>query len=209
MAQIRDIGYSVCWSCKAATEPHAFFCETCHVIQSPTDINHFERFGLEPQFALDLKDLEKRYLALQRKLHPDKFINKSFQERVFSERHAALLNEGFEILKTPVKRAFYMLKLVGLSIDEETPSTPKDPHILIEAMELRETYADITTASDAQNFNQLLTHKIDSVMAEIIRAFQHHHPEGAFHPALRLRYLTRLQDELSETQDYSVTRVVN
>lgn len=209
MANIREIGYSVCWSCKTTLDTHAFFCDSCHLIQNPEDISHFERFGLDPQFTLDEADLHNRYLKLQRKLHPDKFIHKSFQERVFSERHTALLNEGYDILKTPVKRAFYLLKLLGMPLDEDAATTPKDPQILIEAMELRETYAEINTANDAHTFEQLIHHKIDSTLAEIGRAFQHQHPEAALYPSLRLRYLTRLQDELNTSQDYNTARVVN
>ena len=209
MAHVLNIKYGVCWSCTSTVDINSFFCETCHIIQNPADITHFERFGLPAIFELDLNDLYKRYLDLQRQVHPDRFVQKSSQEKLFSERHTALLNEGYEILKSPVKRAFYLLKLFGFDTEEDSSAAHKDPTILLEIMELREAHAEITTATDQQNFRHQLHHEIVSAVEEINQAFQHDQPERAYHPSLRLRYLTRFEDELLANDDYTLRRVVN
>ncbi len=37
--------------------------------------NHFELFGLQPRFRLDLAELEQAYREIQSRIHPDKFVH--------------------------------------------------------------------------------------------------------------------------------------
>ena len=83
---------------------------------------HFELFELPISFDVDLSDLSQRYRELQRVAHPDKFVNASDRERLHSVEKAAAINEAYQVLKSPQRRARYMLELQSVSFDDEVQS---------------------------------------------------------------------------------------
>ena len=90
-----------------------------------TDIlsrNFFELFDLPVSYDVDLDQLQKQYMSLQKVVHPDKFANASDQEKRVSMQQTSWINEAQTTLKDPVGRAIYMLKLKGIdfSLDNET-----------------------------------------------------------------------------------------
>ena len=108
--------------------------------------NYFELFGLPVGFRLDKAALSERYRELQRVVHPDRFASGSDQERRISLQQATLVNEAFESLKDPLKRAQYLLQLNG--IHDEGRETTKDTAFLMEQMELREALAEARHQAD-------------------------------------------------------------
>ena len=99
------------------------------------DLDHFERLGLPRRFALDLREVERQYLARSRAIHPD-----FHQLGATSEQHASLdatarLNEAYAVLRDPFKRAEYLLKLEGGPTASEQKEMP--PEFLEEVLELR------------------------------------------------------------------------
>ena len=97
--------------------------------------DYFEAFGIERKLALDPKDLETRFYALSRKLHPDLFARKSKAERDKAEEDTARLNDAYRTLRDPIARAGYLLKLEGFDIGEQgTKDVP--PELLEEMFEL-------------------------------------------------------------------------
>lgn len=113
----------------------------------------FEVFGLRRGFAVDAGDLAARYRELQRSIHPDRFSQASDSERRLSLQLTAHLNEAFQTLKDPLKRARYLLHLRGIDTGEET-DTVMDPAFLAEQMELREALEE---ARHAPNRDALVT----------------------------------------------------
>ncbi|KAI4874918.1 hypothetical protein NFI96_012934 [Prochilodus magdalenae] len=65
--------------------------------------------GFDQTFALDIQKLQRRFLELQRSLHPDNFSRKSPTEQGYSEKQSALVNKAFRTLQKPVTRAVYMV----------------------------------------------------------------------------------------------------
>ncbi len=82
--------------------------------------NHFELFGLPARFAVDTAALEARYLELQREVHPDRFAAASQAEQRVSTQLATRVNEAYQTLKSPLKRAGYLLQLRGVDPQFET-----------------------------------------------------------------------------------------
>ena len=108
---------------------------------------HFELFELPISFDVDLSDLSQRYRELQRVAHPDKFVNASDRERLLSVEKAAAINEAYQVLKSPQRRARYMLELQSVSFDDEK-DTALDPSFLMEQIELREALGELNQTAD-------------------------------------------------------------
>jgi molecular chaperone HscB len=97
--------------------------------------HYFDFFGLEHKLDLDLKDLERRFYALSRQYHPDRFTLKSAEEQQVSLDATAILNDGYRALRDPLTRAEYLLKENGFDIGEQgTKNVP--PELLEEVFEL-------------------------------------------------------------------------
>ena len=109
---------------------------------------HFELFGLPPAFVVDMAQLDSRYRELQRTVHPDRFASASDQERRISMQLATQINEGYKILKDPLRRGRYLLELDGYRFDDGQ-HTNKDVEFLMEQMELRESLGEVREADDA------------------------------------------------------------
>jgi molecular chaperone HscB len=98
-------------------------------------MDYFEFLGLPRNLAIDAKDLEKRFYALSRELHPDLHSRKSPAERERAEESTAVLNDAYRTLREPVARAEYLLKLKGFDIGEQT-TKDVPPELLEEVFEL-------------------------------------------------------------------------
>jgi len=109
--------------------------------------NYFEIFGLPVGFHLNIPDLTERYRELQKTVHPDRFANASDRDRRLAVQHAANINEAFSILKSPIKRARYLLIIAGVTFDDEKETT-QDPEFLMEQIELRESVAAVRELDD-------------------------------------------------------------
>jgi len=97
--------------------------------------NYYEFFGLEHRLDLDLKDLEKRFYALSRQYHPDRFTLKSREEQRYALDATSILNDAYRTLRDPLARAEYLLKENGFDIGEQgTKNVP--PELLEEVFEL-------------------------------------------------------------------------
>ena len=109
--------------------------------------NFFELFELDPAFDLDAQLLSERYRALQREYHPDRHAHKGERDQRLAVQATTHLNEAFETLKQPLKRAQYLLKLQGVDTADETRrQLPGD--FLIQQMEMREALFEVTDAVD-------------------------------------------------------------
>jgi molecular chaperone HscB len=114
---------------------------------------------------LDAADLESRYLSLQKETHPDRFAKAMPRERMEAVVRNTELNDAYKVLKVPVKRAEYLLKLEGVDIGEEKPQSTTgatkqlvvDPKLLIEVMTLREALSDARDEKDDKKVAELTT----------------------------------------------------
>lgn len=168
--------------------------------------NYFELFGLAPGFELDLDNIAARYRDLQRAVHPDKFANASEQERRLSVQQAALINEAYQTLKSPLARARYLLEMKGITLDDT--DTAMDPMFLMEQMELRESLAAIRSQSDPFTALMGLRDTIDAKEKGFIdslkSAFVSDNDEtlkGAGDTVRKLQFLERLLSEVEEMEE--------
>jgi len=112
--------------------------------------NHFELFSLPVSFDIELKKLASNFRSLQQSVHPDRFANASAQEKRLSVQRAAQINEAHQVLKSPQRRARYILELQGVVFDDQT-NPVMDPMFLMQQMELRETLSDVKSKADPES----------------------------------------------------------
>jgi molecular chaperone HscB len=134
--------------------------------------NHFELFGLVPAFALDLAQLAIAYRDIQSKVHPDRFAQAGDAERRASMQMTTQVNEAYRTLKSPVRRASYLLELNGVDTGFET-NTAMPPEFLMEQMELREKLEETHDAAALAAIERDVLgkkRKIEAQIAECIDA---------------------------------------
>lgn len=87
------------------------FCSYCSRLQPPnqTDITFFDLLNDgEVSFIIDLSKVKRNFLKLQRSLHPDQFRGELSEASKASD-WSAYVNRGYEILRSPLYRAIYMV----------------------------------------------------------------------------------------------------
>jgi molecular chaperone HscB len=118
--------------------------------------SYFEVLGVGRAFHLDERELEARYLSLSKQLHPDRHARATPHERLVAVTRTTELNDAYRVLKQPVKRAEYLLKLEGIDVaDEKSASVKPDPALLMDMMERNEALAEARAAADAAQVRQI------------------------------------------------------
>lgn len=128
-------------------------------------MNYFELFELPVSLQVDKAELNKRYIAVQKKYHPDFFTQANEQEQRDALEQSSLANKGLKILQQPDELIHYVLELKGLVTAGEKYSLP--PDFLMEMMELNEQLtADNTAAArqEIENLEQALWKPVQSIV---------------------------------------------
>ncbi len=168
--------------------------------------NHFELFGLDVGFEVDEALLSQRYRELQRAIHPDRYANAPDRERRLAVQRAAEINDAYQILRDPLKRARYLLELKGVRWENER-STTTDPTFLMEQMELRESLQEARDASEplarVAEIVQDISTRVNSAMAELRGSFRSEpiDIEGIKGNINKQQFLRRLQHEAEELEE--------
>ena len=108
--------------------------------------NHFQLFGLPQSYAIDATQLDQHYRALQAQVHPDKSAHLSEAEQRLAMQHSTQVNEAYQTLRNPLKRARYLLSLHGVDTQEDT-NTAMPVDFLMEQLEWREAVAEADDVS--------------------------------------------------------------
>ncbi len=96
----------------------------------------FSLFGLPRRHALERRELDTRWKALQAEVHPDRFVSEGAAAQQQALQWALRVNEAYQRLKDPIHRAAYLCQLHGL--DPVASRTPLPPAFLMQQMEWRE-----------------------------------------------------------------------
>lgn len=111
----------------------------------------FELFAVPASFAQDRVALDARWKELQREAHPDRFAAQGAAAQRVAMQWSVRINEAYQRLKDPIKRASYLCALNGHPIDaEKNTAMPSD--FLMQQMEWRE---ELDEARDAAAFGKL------------------------------------------------------
>ena len=141
-------------------------------MSGPPQADYFTYLGLPQKLQIDPAELEKRFYALSRRLHPDRHAGKPEPERRLAEEATARLNDAYRTLKDPVARAEYLLDRHGLNKSEQKSSNVP-PELLEEVFELNLALEEIR-GGDLSARPQLAAakSKFEGMLAEVDRSLQ-------------------------------------
>ncbi len=128
--------------------------------------NDFELFGVPPQFAQDRAALDVRWKALQRQAHPDNFAAQGTAAQRVAMQWSVRINEAYQRLKDPLKRAAYLCELHGAPINAEN-NTAMPADFLMQQMEWRESLDDAKNIDDLNKIELLRLSGGHSVLSKI------------------------------------------
>ncbi len=166
--------------------------------------NHFQLFGLVPAFKQDTAQLELDYRALQARVHPDKSVHLSDAEQRLAMQRSTLVNEAYQILKSPIRRARYLLQLKGVDTQEET-NTAMPIDFLMAQMEWREAVVDAVRVRDVAALEQLEarmkveTRELEAALA--VKMDTEHDYLIAAGLVRKLRFMEKLAEEIHSAYD--------
>ena len=106
----------------------------------------FELFGLPAQFAQTPSVLQERWKALQAQAHPDNFAAQGSAAQRLAMQWSVRINEAYQRLKDPMRRAAYLCELGGAPIQAEN-NTAMPAAFLMQQMEWREAMDDATNVA--------------------------------------------------------------
>lgn len=165
--------------------------------------NYFEIFGLPVSYQVDLSLLADRYLSMQRKFHPDRYARKPAQEQRLAVQYAAVINQAYTELSSPLLRAQYLLSLQNMDGDGDVKIT-RDPQFLMQQIELREKLADLSEANDAFAILDEVAGQAESDYIGLQQVFdqQYSHSDfqGAEETVAKMQFFSKLLNETEQLE---------
>ena len=166
--------------------------------------NFFEIFSIPIAWDIDIGGLGIRYRALQQEFHPDRYATKTDVEKRLAVQSASLINQAFDTLKSPLKRAQYLLELNSVDASQEAHITT-DTNFLMQQIELRESLSGISKTQDPWVELDRLKAEIEQTYIELQREFQDFFCKNAldlaFNTVAKMQFFSKLLTEIDHIED--------
>lgn len=167
--------------------------------------NYFAVFDLAISYEVDLGLLKQRYLTLQRQYHPDRFASGLAQEQRLAVQSTSALNQAYDTLRSPVKRAQYLLELAGVK-PQGGEKTNSDVDFLMVQMNLREQMAAVPDAAEPvvelDVLMQTVKHDFAALETEFSAAYSNNELESAGAVREKMQFYSKLVVELQELEEH-------
>jgi len=151
-----------CRKCGTDAGP-ALVCPRCQTVQPlAPGADLFAVLGLPRGLALDAADLERRYLAASRAVHPDRHQTASEVDRELSLAASAAVNRAYRTLRDPIARGRYWLELHGTGLADGGSSVPAD--VAADVFATQEKLEELRVATDAGERTEL-RHDVEGLRA--------------------------------------------
>ncbi len=163
--------------------------------------NDFELFSLEECFQQDRAVLDARWKELQRQAHPDKFAAQGASAQRVAMQWSVRINEAYQRLKDPLKRAAYLCELHGAPVNAEN-NTAMPAAFLMQQMEWREALDDAHTAEDLEKISLQCRQAVREVLQNIEQLLDQSHDYSAAVAQVRaLMFIERFTEDVNARQD--------
>jgi molecular chaperone HscB len=107
----------------------------------------FALFALPERFRQDRATIDARWKELQREAHPDRFASQGAAAQRVAMQWSVRINEAYQRLKDPLKRAAYLCEQRGAPINAES-NTAMPPAFLMQQMQWREALDEAATEDE-------------------------------------------------------------
>lgn len=163
--------------------------------------NDFELFGVPERFAQDRAALDARWKELQKEAHPDKFAAQGLAAQRVAMQWSVRINEAYQRLKDPLRRAAYLCELHGAPIQAHD-NTAMPPAFLMQQMEWREALEDASTpaAVDALEDEVMQARKAGLAQCEVLIDQQGDYPAAA-QQVRALMFIARFADNIDRRRE--------
>ena len=131
----------------------------------------FELFGLPTAFELDRSQIDLQWKSLQREAHPDRFASEGAAAQRIAMQWSVRINEAYNRLKDPLKRAAYLCELNGAAVNAEN-NTNMPSAFLMQQMEWREALDDCKALKSNDAKDKALEKLLDEVDASHAQALK-------------------------------------
>ena len=138
----------------------------------------FDLFGLSRSYAQDRATLDAAWKALQRQAHPDKFAAEGAAAQRLAMQWSVRINEAYQRLKDPIRRAAYLCELAGFPIAAHH-NTAMPAAFLLQQMEWHEALDDAGSAEALDT----LADQVRAQQTELLAACAQHIDVGHDYPA--------------------------
>ena len=157
----------------------------------------FTLFGLPPQHALDAGALAERWRALQARVHPDRFAGEGAAAQRVAMQWAVRVNEAYQRLKDPLKRAAYLCELRGVPVDAHS-NTAMPAAFLMQQMAWREALDEAAGAAAVEALDDEVAADEQRRLAELGRTLDEAGDTAAAAQQVRaLMFVARFREDIA------------
>lgn len=128
----------------------------------------FELFALPAQFAQNRAHIDSRWKELQREAHPDRFAAQGAAAQRVAMQWSVRINEAYQRLKDPLKRAAYLCEMRGAPLRAED-NTAMPAAFLMQQMEWREALEEAHSEADVDRLDDEVSEARHGLLAECER----------------------------------------
>lgn len=156
-----------CWLCGRSVTARALFCHGCGAVLPPRPLDPFARLGLERRFDIDPEQLTRQYAGFGRSLDPERFTARGSRQQANARAQADALDDAYEMLRDPVRRARCLLSLMGA--DPLPPPDLQDEEVAALATQL----AASGDAATVDRLAQEIAQRIETCIRYLGPALRH------------------------------------
>ena len=166
--------------------------------------NFFALFSLPSGWEIDRGLLDARYRKLQQEFHPDRFAAKGDVDKRLALQTTSLINQAYDTLKSPLKRAQYLLQLQDLDAAQESHIT-SDGHFLMQQIEFREALGDLNESADPTTALDSMRSDVQGQYLQLQNDFEAQHLAANYNDALetvaKMQFFSKLLDEIDQREE--------
>ncbi|MBK6862316.1 MAG: Fe-S protein assembly co-chaperone HscB [Ideonella sp.] len=128
----------------------------------------FELFGLPARHAQERSALDAQWRRLQEQVHPDRFAAEGAAAQRVAMQWTVRVNEAYQRLKDPLRRAAYLCEINGAAIDAGN-NAAMAPDFLMQQMAWREALAE----ADGADAVELLAAEVGAARKALLAQLGH------------------------------------
>lgn len=131
-------------------------------------------------------------MQTQRIMHPDAWSSKPEKEKATAAEYSALLNKAYETLRSPLKRAEYLLSLRGVDLSERDKL--EDVEFIHRVMELREEIEFAESVNEVEAVLERNKAGLNGALSDFEQAYTTGDYEAAKEACVRLKYWAGVEE---------------